>query len=257
MAKAVKMSHCHSLLRLNRPSRSVCLRRRNAFLHGSENQHGNWRMGNRRYSMEKNWCVIICWTIPILGILLERFLTSTILHLHQCSLLQKSSRTIGMEWDTFHRYQRANKTSLHAMHGWIPHGKDSSNPHLMDGLENISARRRYSHLLSRCSLSPKENKGWNILKIFSEEILEFTVDVHVRVLKWNYGFCGSDVFMTVQPNVASLVRWCLNSSFRIFWSNMGLILGVFIMSCGVIQMHSNLCVHLTLGLLAAWTPYKC
>ena len=63
--------------------------------------------------------------------------------------------------------------------------------------------------------------------------------------------------MTVQPNVASLVRWCLNSSFRIFWSNMGLILGVFIMSCGVIQMHSNLCVHLTLGLLAAWTPYKC
>lgn len=33
------------------------------------------------------------------------------------------------------------------------------------------------------ALSPKENKGWNILKIFSEEILEFTVDVHVKVLK--------------------------------------------------------------------------
>ena len=69
------------------------------------------------------------------------------------------------------------------MHGWIPHGKDSSNPHLMDGLENISAQRRYSHLLSRCSLSPKENKDWNILKIFGEGILEFTVDVHVKVLE--------------------------------------------------------------------------
>ena len=33
------------------------------------------------------------------------------------------------------------------------------------------------------ALSPKENKGLNTLKIFSEEILEFTVDVHVKVLK--------------------------------------------------------------------------
>ena len=32
------------------------------------------------------------------------------------------------------------------------------------------------------ALSLKENKGRNILIIFSERILEFTVDVHVEVL---------------------------------------------------------------------------